>query len=695
MTLNLVKYLAVDSDCEFSDNCNFLEQDLDNDGYSDSVMIDFSAMADISSFAHVEVELYRNGQPCASPVKTDKIDLTSEENTTGNLTITLPYNKTAGYCDVRVYLTDTMGNEDDFENTTIYLFPYNNSRADFAWERNNSNPKKISFTDLSLPSPNETIVSWNWSFGDSNYSEEQNCLHNYSNIGIFNVTLMICDSVNKTANITMQVKTFNAPPVVDFTSESDIVITNTSMSFSSHAIDVDGSIINTTWYFGDNTTGFGEEIHHEYAKSGFYSISLLVTDNDNETANITIPDYVHVVDALVDDEFNNDPEMHQWNSIPAAIDDAPDDGHVYVYTGQYDAIRISKSIHIYSEGDEVFIRGKDKIVDIEATNVTLKGFNISNGLIGIQISDSDKVAIEDCILYNNEDIGILINASTDCSIINCSIDRCDIGVKINNGSKYNVITRSTISDGVYGVYVSSSSLNWIGNPSISRPYPTDCFFTLNDYSVYLSQSDNNSILGCDIDADPYLPLPLSTYGIYLDESDNNLISTCKIYNATQRGIYIVASSGNKVEHSLMSDDKYGIYMSGSGSKNNLIAQNLITKNSEFGVYIPVESKTNNIFYNDFIENGDAQTNQSFDDNGARGEENLWCKEGNNTLTKNGLGEGNYWDDYTGEDEDQDSIGDTPYILDSSPSRREEDKVMREDSYPLMEAYGWCTGTGWE
>jgi nitrous oxidase accessory protein NosD len=37
-------------------------------------------------------------------------------------------------------------------------------------------------------------------------------------------------------------------------------------------------------------------------------------------------------------------------------------------------------------------------------------------------------------------------------------------------------------------------------------------------------------------------------------------------------------------------------------------------------------------------------------------------------------EGNYWDNYTGLDENEDGIGDTPYIIDEN----------NQDNFPLME-----------
>jgi len=44
---------------------------------------------------------------------------------------------------------------------------------------------------------------------------------------------------------------------------------------------------------------------------------------------------------------------------------------------------------------------------------------------------------------------------------------------------------------------------------------------------------------------------------------------------------------------------------------------------------------------------------------------------------------------TGSDLNSDGIGDTSYDLDMMT------RGVKDDGYPLMAAYGWCTGTGWD
>lgn len=52
------------------------------------------------------------------------------------------------------------------------------------------------------------------------------------------------------------------------------------------SIDPDGTITSYAWDFGDGATGRGRTVSHTYARSGFYSVSLTVTDNDGKTHTV-------------------------------------------------------------------------------------------------------------------------------------------------------------------------------------------------------------------------------------------------------------------------------------------------------------------------------------------------------------------------------------------------------------------------
>ncbi len=80
-----------------------------------------------------------------------------------------------------------------------------------------------------------------------------------------------------------------------------------------------------------------------------------------------------------------------------------------------------------------------------------------------------------------------------------------------------------------------------------------------------------------------------------------------------------------------------------GSEKNIVMRNLIM-NNKYGLYFCCGSENNIAFNNVFINN----TKYNADETLA----NIW---------DNGI-VGNYWDDYTGIDANDDGIGDTPYII---------------------------------
>jgi parallel beta-helix repeat protein len=175
-------------------------------------------------------------------------------------------------------------------------------------------------------------------------------------------------------------------------------------------------------------------------------------------------------------------------------------------------------------------------------------------------------------------------------------------------------------------------------------------------------------------------------------SDNNIITKCNIYNNEQFGIYLNNGCKNVIYNcSVENNGVCGIYVKGKYSFNNIITNNIIsnyTNTFDDGILLE-ESCHDNTFSNNniincktgvSIENNLNQTpcndnlfyHNNFIDNtrGAYDEcDNIWDKS-----YPSG---GNYWSDYTGEDNDGDGIGDTPYNITGGNNK---------DYYPLMEPW---------
>ncbi|MBD3253641.1 MAG: hypothetical protein GF383_01030, partial [Candidatus Lokiarchaeota archaeon] len=146
-------------------------------------------------------------------------------------------------------------------------------------------------------------------------------------------------------------------------------------------------------------------------------------------------------------------------------------------------------------------------------------------------------------------------------------------------------------------------------------------------------------------------------GIYLSNVLNFTISSNTVNNNTDYGIFLNSCQnssiyGNLILYNLV----YGLFL--NTSNNNTISNNNFFYNSLTGIASNEPSESNLIYLNNFTGNLlNAMDNGTF---------NMWD---NGSI-------GNYWDDYTGADRNNDGIGDTPYkILGTAGSY---------DHYPIWE-----------
>ncbi|MEM2824164.1 MAG: NosD domain-containing protein, partial [Thermofilaceae archaeon] len=158
------------------------------------------------------------------------------------------------------------------------------------------------------------------------------------------------------------------------------------------------------------------------------------------------------------------------------------------------------------------------------------------------------------------------------------------------------------------------------------------------------------------------------YGIHLFDSDDNEIIGNVIKNSI-RGIDLWGSDGNTITGNTITNNNDGISL--QGSKDNVILGNKIANNKN-GMYLN-ESSNNDIFLNSFI--GNRQHVYSKDS------VNFW----------NDGSRGNFWSDYTGEDRNNDGIGDVPYIIDR---RNVDRRPLTEYLVQASSPYGTVHGSGW-
>jgi parallel beta-helix repeat protein len=162
--------------------------------------------------------------------------------------------------------------------------------------------------------------------------------------------------------------------------------------------------------------------------------------------------------------------------------------------------------------------------------------------------------------------------------------------------------------------------------------------------IVVMGSDNNKILENTI-TDNFR-------GLDLTSSENNSVSGNYITNNND-GIALENIYNNIVKNVITNNSDVGIFLNGAGY-NNIIGNNIT--NNKRGIVVSL-CYDNVIYHNNFVNNvNHVETDDSID---------VW-DDGE---------EGNYWDNYTGLDSDEDGVGDTPYIIDEN----------NRDNYPLVES----------
>lgn len=127
------------------------------------------------------------------------------------------------------------------------------------------------------------------------------------------------------------------------------------------------------------------------------------------------------------------------------------------------------------------------------------------------------------------------------------------------------------------------------------------------------------------------------------------ISDCVIRNniisKSGNGIYLINSNENIIDNNLIEKNNIGIYL--SNSEINYIKSNVIKNNNANGIFINSQSQSNTIYLNHFSNN--------IVNNARDLSSNNWNRNAY----------GNFWDDYNDYDNNNDGVGDNPYIIDSN------------------------------
>lgn len=325
-----------------------------------------------------------------------------------------------------------------------------------------------------------------------------------------------------------------------------------------------------------------------------------------------------------------------------------------VNNGLWDGVYIENSVDnivsrnniTYNSGDGIFLSGSsnDTTVNENTLNLNNQGIHLMNNFnntikdntinnstyAGIFLVNCDFTKILGNLLNNNKGDGMSLDASNDNFIEENFINNNQgDGILLTASSNNNTIKTNTIIDNRYGIDLADSEENdFIENIINSSLYAGIYLYNGNFSKVIGNIIHNNTQSGIDLEL------------IY-----NGIIAENTIYNNLQHGIngFLDIYYTNITSNNIYNNNLAGIYIESSSS--NDVTRNRIESNVIYGVHIAnPQSKYNLFSYNFFIGNG----RHAYDD----GLDNNW----NSSVI------GNYWDNYTGTDANNDGIGDTAYIL---------------------------------
>jgi probable HAF family extracellular repeat protein len=153
-------------------------------------------------------------------------------------------------------------------------------------------PKRtpISFWGTGSTDPDgDEIVNYRWDFGDGTTAVGPVVSHTYPDALNYTVTLVVSDGKVDSAPASVVVAIFDRQPVAKPGGPYSGA-KNAPIRFDgSGSTDEDADPLTYAWDFGDGTTGSGVNPTHAYARSGGYTVTLVVNDGSVNSTPARVP----------------------------------------------------------------------------------------------------------------------------------------------------------------------------------------------------------------------------------------------------------------------------------------------------------------------------------------------------------------------------------------------------------------------
>jgi len=452
--------------------------------------------------------------------------------------------------------------------------------------------------------------------------------------------------------------------------DDNYVINNTVNGNTNDGIyldtDCDGNLIKDNGVMDNN----GHGIHLNKGSGSTCDYNIIENNNiwDNEEYGIILDDDSDenvIVDNIIKETGAGGTQLHGIFLAANCVNNTISNNEVLNHVG--DGIRLENA-------------DDNKIFSNTLMSNAQNGINIS----GMAFDGSDENFIKNNTILNNGNNGINLQDSCDDNrILNNTIyDNGLSGINIQDDCNTNIVLNNTIKETSaggtqsYGIYLTTDcDYNNISENTISgHTGSSNCGIEISMTCTYNNISDN-------IVFDNW-------YGIYISViCTNNTIYNNILIDNKESSINLDDScSWNYITENTLNNSKYGIYIKENCDRNYFVG-NIIGNNTVIGAYLDDQSgsadncKDNQFYKNRFLNN----TLHAQDDMNTV--TNYWYDPINKI--------GNFWDNYTGVDANDNGIGDTPYNISGEGNRQDKYPIWedKQDVFPAAPSGGGGGGGG--
>jgi gliding motility-associated-like protein len=155
-------------------------------------------------------------------------------------------------------------------------------------------PLIVTFKDLSTNSP----TAWEWDFGNGTTSSSQNPSSNYYFAGTYTVTLIVKNASGANAIRQTNYITVYPTPTAKFGENLTTACAPATIQFTDFSVPGGSPIVSWVWAFGDGSGSNLMSPSHVYTQTGYYDVSLTVTNAGGCSNTVTYPRTIRIINGI-------------------------------------------------------------------------------------------------------------------------------------------------------------------------------------------------------------------------------------------------------------------------------------------------------------------------------------------------------------------------------------------------------------